>query len=184
MTSYRSACTSTSSVLIRGGIRYEGNMTHIDQMSQDTVQCWADYNPNDIKPSDLVATDVVPLYQLVNTGNNVKSDKAYQYIFNCTGLITQDTTEDLHVSPNDTIATGTTNSPLSLYNMSPVAIDGNPNTLENFKKLFREILFSMGLLTSENENHKGTMKKADPNFNNLAWVSGLDLNKFKNLLAA
>ena len=120
-------------------------MTHIDKTSQDTVQIWENYNPNDIKPSVLVPTEMSPLYQLIEAGNNIKFEDAYQFMFNCTGLFTQFKSEDLFVSPNYSIPTSS--------NMPPVDVLGAQGSLEKYKKLLKEILFSIRLQSTENDNH-------------------------------
>ena len=143
MSKYRSASVSTPLVLNRKGIRYAGHMSSMDQQSQDTVKEWTKYDPDEIFYK-LSVTEYKD--QVVISGHNVKFDEAYQFMFKCTGLFTQKTVEDLTVSPRYTIPSGTTISPLSLY-VDPVDIEGNPNTVEKYKKLLREIMLSIRLLT-------------------------------------
>ena len=123
MSKYRSSSVSTPLVLNRKGIRYAGHMSSMDQQSQDTVKEWTEYDPDEIKLSVTEFKD-----QVVNSRHNVKFYEAYQFMFNCTGLFNQKTVEDLTVSPRYTIPSGTTISPLSLYKMDPVDMEGNPNS--------------------------------------------------------
>ena len=65
---------------------------------------------------------------------------------------------------------------------------GTQATLDKYKSLLQDDLYSILYQTADNDSHRNqlrkTARKSKPNWNIIAWMGGLDVSKFKDLLAA
>jgi len=95
-------------------------------------------------------------------------------------MFTQTVDEDLLVSPNYTINSGTKLSPLSLYKIAPLYVLGTAATLEKYKDALMNVLFS---IRYQGEQLRKTARKTKQNWNHHPWMSNITIDKLDDLLA-
>ena len=133
MSGYRKACTSEELVYYRDDVPYVGSMKTVGKTAQDTVELWNNYNPDEIKITNVTLDDIATLYQKIQSGVNITTQDVRKYLYACTGMFRMTVEIELCVSPNYKIPKNTEITPLSLYKMNAVDVPGNDSSKTKYK---------------------------------------------------
>ena len=108
-------------------------MHTLSRTAQDTVELWRIYSKDDVKQREIEVEDLAAVHQRIIGGVNITTADVRKFLFSCTGMYSQVVDIDLIVSPNYTINSGSTITPLSLYYMHAVNVLGNAATVDKYK---------------------------------------------------
>ena len=188
MSGYRRACTSEVETIWRGEQAFVGSSKTVGKTAQNTVECWQEYNPDQIKIKDVELVDIATIHQKIHSGININTEDVRQFLYACTGMFKMKVDIELYVSPNYKIPKDTEITPLSLYKMDPVHVPGNDTSKARYKDTLMTVLFAIRYLRADNDAYhnqlKKTIKKTKSNWNYPPWMNGVTADHLDDILAA
>lgn len=163
-------------------------MKTVGKTAQDTVELWNNYNPDEIKITNVTLDDIATLYQKIQSGVNITTQDVRKYLYACTGMFRMTVEIELCVSPNYKIPKNTEITPLSLYKMNAVDVPGNDSSKTKYKETLMNVLFSIRYLRAENDTHhaqlRKTIRKTKTNWNYPPWMNAITADSLDDILAA